>query len=39
MVVKEIIFNGIRYWKILYQGIPGKKFIIAEQRLFNLYNL
>lgn len=39
MKATEIICNGIRLWKISYQGIPGKSFIVTEEKLLSLYNL
>lgn len=39
MRATEIICNGIRLWKISYQGIPGKSFIVTEEKLLSLYSL
>ena len=39
MKATEIIRNGIRLWKISYKGIPGKRFIVTEEKLLSLYNL
>lgn len=39
MKATEIICNGIRLWKISYQGILGKSFIVTEEKLSSLYNL
>ena len=37
MKATEIIFNGIRMWKISYQGMQCSDFIIREEKLFEAY--
>lgn len=37
METHEVFCNGTKMWKVGYYGLPGKRFTVREELLFNPY--